>query len=663
MNIFIIIDNDFDIKYVEKILKNHNTTISIFSLTSNFLVIKKIQSKLQALETVTINMIESYKLINHEVNAMQKTIHQWSYDLGNYQIGKKNLKEWFLLPDRVGSSWWFGLMSEKNSVQDDIFFKIAQVNAIANHIANNDYDTCIIGLSDQRQKKIVKKITSSIIKNVTFIPIIIVSHRKHKKHQLFNFMSRIGVWGAIFFSAIHWIIWLKDSQSARRYLPSLKNRISKNNPMLFITYFPNIDEEAAKKGVFRNKYGLVLQDKLAELTIPVTWLVMPVFYNGHDFQSSLRLATTFCEKGEKLFILQEFFTLKIFFKSLAWWFRQLILSSILIHFVNKKKLTSKLTYDACLPMIKYLWWHSFVGASGTRGIIFYLTYLEMFKTIPQIGHCLYYCEMQAWEKALIIAKKKESPKTQTLAFQHTVVMRNYFNYFYDVHETVQAGNVTDMPLPDKLIANGKLMYTLLSESNYPNLCEAEAIRQLYLTNNKNGSVTKVNKPILLIAGSCDKVETTSLISMVYLSFPQANKFEIWFKGSPVNPVEPLFADLGINIAETNYKILYNDISELLKLATLALVANTTVAIEAVAFACPLIIPVFADTMLMNPIVDTQAEYFQVGRIEELQQFVARLIQQEKTTNVNDTQYTIQHYWNINPHIPLWTKILTSHAPN
>jgi hypothetical protein len=112
--------------------------------------------------------------------------------------------------------------------------------------------------------------------------------------------------------------------------------------------------------------------------------------------------------------------------------------------------------------------------------------------------------MQAWEKALIIAKKQESPQTKLLAFQHTVVMRNYFNYFYDKNE------IPHVPLPDLLIANGKFMRSLLAESKYPNLCEAEAIRQLYLNQIiKLSHRENVTHPVLLVVGSCDKKFSTS----------------------------------------------------------------------------------------------------------------------------------------------------------
>jgi hypothetical protein len=147
---------------------------------------------------------------------------------------------------------------------------------------------------------------------------------------------------------------------------------------------------------------------------------------------------------------------------------------------------------------------------------------------------------------------------------------------------------------------------------------------------------------------------------VIKNFPQADKFAIWFKGSPVNPIEPLFNELGIGVNEANYKIFHKDISELLKLTFIALIPNTTVAIEAVAFGCTIIIPVLADTMLMNPIVDTEAEYFIASTADEFKSIVENNIQQKHMLSHSlKSKSFIENYWNIDMQLPLWNEILSS----
>ena len=650
MKTLIIIENEVDVVALKEKLAKTSGQISLFPLTSNFLVIEKIQQYLQSGVSQSIELIDSASLINDEVNIMQKSIHDWSERLGNFQVENKKLKDWFMFPDGSGSSWWLGTIAEKNSVQDDAFFKIAQINAIEKFYRTCLFDLCLLGLADKRQANILKKImVGASVKSLRRIP----ASRKSRKHRLMEFFSRLGVLSALFSAAVYWIIWLKDSIKARWSLPSLASRINADNSFMFVTYFPNLDEDAAAQGIFRNKYALALQDKLAAMNIPVNWLTMPVHYNGHNFASSMRLTSKFLASGEKIFVLQEFFTLKVFRRAISWWMRQCWLSFKLYRAVKINVLTAGLTHQAALPLLKYLWLQSFVGSGGTRGIIFYLTYSEVFKKLPQLKTCLYFCEMQAWEKALVLAKKQQNPQLKTLAFQHTVVMENYFNYFYNKGEISATGHANDFPLPDQLIANGALTYSLLAKSNYPNLSEAEAIRQLYLSKipAANG---EARKPVLLVAGSYDRVETKSLITMVYQALKNTREVEVWFKGSPVNPMEPLFNELGIDWEAANFHISHINIAELLPSVRIALVANTTVAIEAIAAGCALIIPLFADTMQMNPVISTNADYHLVSTPLQLKNCVNMLINQQTSSQ---KKYFIGDYWHLDATIPRWTTIL------
>lgn len=656
MDILVIFDDEISISSLTKKIKNTPVTLYLFSLTSDFLLIEKILCNLNALAHINTVVIESAQLINQEVSNMQTTVHEWSQKLANYQVGQKNLKEWFLYPDKVGSAWWLGLIAEKNTVQDAVFFKIAQINAIEKQLATAQFDYCLIAVADTMKRNIifktakVKKVKSSSIDATNKVKLSF-------KKRMLNYIGQ----NAAFAAGLNLYIWLQDSIRARLSLPHFKERIAIaiKRGFTFVTYFPHIDESAAKDGVFINKYVSVLQNEFKTANRPVTWLAMPVFYNGHRFKSSVALAQRFIAHDENLFLLQEFFTFKIFFKSILWWIKQCVFSEILLRRIPHKNFVANLTHTESLPFIRYLWRHSFMGSSAIRGIIFYLTYQQFFKLIPSLKTCLYFCEMQAWEKALNIAKKQFSPRTLTYAFQHTVVMRNYFNYFYAEDDLLQSGKNTDMPLPNILIANGPLPYQLLARSRYPHLRQAEAIRQLYLNKTINGEKSKNRvgtEKVLLIGGSCDSQETKSLISLVYCAFPRANAFEIWFKGSPVNPVIPLFAELGINISQTGYRICEQDIAELLPSATLALIANTTVAIEAAAFGCEVIVPLFADTMLMNPLIETDAHYHLVSTPHELKMIVNNKIFANRPKTMNKA--VITQCWHINPNLNLWKELLT-----
>ena len=508
MKIVLIFDSGIGNKSLCQFEKHHDTYIDLFSLTSNLSIIDKIKNELDSNYINVSRINDSAKMIYSELKTMHETIHSWSSSLGCHQIRGKKFKEWFLLPDKQVSSWWFGLLSEKNTAKDDVFFKIAQANAIKNHVQQNNYDLCVIALSDKSQRKVIKNILKGLRIKTRCVPYEKNYNLGGVKLKLLSFINQLGMLGAFIRGARVLAYWFNYGRIAKRILGPIEDRLPKENPFLFVSYFPNIDMEAEQQGKFRNKYGTPIQDKLYELNIPITWLMILVPYNGHNLESAIKLAKRLSDNGEKILVMGEFVSIRLLLKGTLWWLFQVAKGVGFYYFTDKKILTRHLTSQECLPYVKYLWQHSFVGLSCVAGIIDYLLYRNVFKSIPKIGDCLYYCEMQAWEKALNAAKKIESPATRTLGFQHTVVERNHYKYFYHRDDVRQCNKPTDMPLPDLLISNGRFTHSLLNEIQYSNLCQAEAVRQLYLSNILDKEYVKSSsRPILLVVGVLGQHET------------------------------------------------------------------------------------------------------------------------------------------------------------
>ena len=281
MKILLLVDGAISPEKIRQ-LNASASQISLFSLTGNFITLDNLTRQL----TAPTIMLDSAALINAEVTLLQNVIHAWSHDLSNYAIKGRTLKDWFTLPDKNGSAWWFSMLAEKNSVQDNAFFLLAQSNALAKHVNSQSYDACYIALTNRRLARILQKIAAAKIARVTFLACD-SGVAKSFKHKLLAAVNHKGMGGALIMASIYWLVWLKDSFNARKILPLLATRLHAVGQFLFVTYFPNIDEEAAQQGIFKNKYALTLQDKMAELALPVTWLVMPVLYNGHNFVSSM----------------------------------------------------------------------------------------------------------------------------------------------------------------------------------------------------------------------------------------------------------------------------------------------------------------------------------------------------------------------------------------
>lgn len=657
MEKLIVFDNKFDAAKLIARDKDSPITLHLFTFTSNFILIEEVKHTITQYPQLTIVDVNTAQLINNEVEAMQKNVHTWSHLLSQTEIDGRTLKEWFLYPDQNATSWWLGLIAEKNTVQDNVFLSIAQLNALEKYIAQHpELTECYLAIKDKKKRQILRTMIKKLNMVLTMLPTE-SSLKLSLKNKIIAQINQNAWCSAL----LNLCLWIKDSTRARLQLKKFAARLedARKRQLLFITYFPNIDEEKAAQGIFVNKYVERLQTELAQAQVSITWLAMPVFYNGHRFSASIKFAKQFIDHGESFFLLQEFFTLRIALKSFYWWLKQSIKSVRLRRKIPVQKLTGLLASEHAIPYLDYIWRHSFIGTSSMRGIIFYLAYSHFFRKL-KLETCLYFCEMQAWEKALNLAKKKYSPETKTYAFQHTVIMRNFFNYFYSPADHLPQHKNTDFPLPDTLIANGSNPRALFEQYQYPNLKEAEAIRQLYFNQTLQhheaqlGAAASRAKPVLLVVGSYDRQETRALFTLLYGAFPYATDFEIWIKASPVNPAEPLFRELNINITDTCYHICNDNVATLLPNATVVFVANTTVAIEAAAFNCEVIIPLLADTMMMNPIIETTAQYHMISNPVEFKSLVLDKIRQRRRNTINHS--LIAECWHIDPTLSLWKGI-------
>ena len=307
---------------------------------------------------------------------------------------------------------------------------------------------------------------------------------------------------------------------ARLHLGSIRDRLPELGSALFVTYFPQVDKLEAEKGVFRNKYALALQDKAAMLRIPVTWLLMFEPLDGYDFKASVRLAAVFARHGEKVLMLEEFFTLKNFFMCVASWVREVLVAGYLLGRIDKKVLLAEPVGEENTALVRALWRKSFYGSRGIGGLIYYYMFRSMFREIRDTHDCVYYCEMQPWEKALNAARRVNPGRFRTIGFQHSSFSKNYFHYFYDKTELAGRGDATDLPLPDVMSCNGERAYAMFTGSGYRNVRKAESVRYLYLDTalSSDQSRARDDRPVLLVAGSVNREESLRLIRLTHEAF-------------------------------------------------------------------------------------------------------------------------------------------------
>lgn len=657
MKVYIVYDDSAKVNALVDFVRRKNVkNVVFFSLSGNAFLKKEIDDSLKA-HGININHLNSVQCIEREIKHVRGKICKWSATIGKFSVRRKEIKEWFLLPGCNVSTWWFGLLSEKNTLKTKAFLHLAQVHAIKKSLDAHHADCCIIDVKEKSLKKAIKlAATNQNIKvhYLSFFPTFSIRHIRIKE-----MVKEIELVGDIISSIYKWFRLINRGFFARRILGARKVRFPDSNSLLFVSYFPAVEKDVEGKGIFRNKYAIALQDKLEKIGIPICWLLMCVQIDGFNYRDAVKLAQSFSRNGEKLFILDEFINLKDALIILFLWLRQCLISLYLFPSVRKGLLSEPFGIEG-EPILKSLWRLSFCGIIGFEGITYSFLYKRVFSELPDMSNCIYYCEMHAWEKALNAAKEKEKPNTRTIGFQHSFVSRNHLFYFYDQTEARKRLKVSDLPLPDVLACNGEFNYSLMQESTYPGLTRVEAVRQMYLNGILSLPVPPRNgKSVLLIAGSIDKNESRFLIAFINEAFPRATEFEICFKGHPAMPFEGLFNEVGIDVTEVGYSISRENIAECLKEAQTVLVPSSSVAIEALAFGCEVIVPSFPNTMQMNPLADFEGYYHKVTTPEELREVMVRIAGGEKLRSVEEYRDFVRKYWYLDPGLPRWEELLTS----
>ena len=186
----------------------------------------------------------------------------------------------------------------------------------------------------------------------------------------------------------------------------------------------------------------------------------------------------------------------------------------------------------------------------------------------------------------------------------------FLSYFLSTHE------LSTIPLPDKIITNGKTQFCLLHQTypknmivkgsafRYSRLLEEIKIRKKvssYKLQNKK------NKKIILITPSIGIVEASELILKTIDAFKNMSEYLIFIKCHPYASFDKLSKYFAISLPE-NFIISDTPLYDLLTNADLLIYTSSTTAIEALCFGIPILhviseYGIDLDQLENNPIIE------------------------------------------------------------
>jgi surface carbohydrate biosynthesis protein (TIGR04326 family) len=602
-----------------------------------------------------VDTLDSARLVERQVNELCACA-EWSASLGASQVNGRSLKEHLLIPGFPLSAWWLGHISERNPLKTSAFLCMAQLAAVRKAIAGQDFEYLIVGVGDPVMRRSLALLGQEAKLHLN---VVSLNRQVALKQRLLAIVGKAGTAGEMLRACYTWAFFVRRSLIARFVMRGSTRCTGDPESSLFVSHFPAVDNSAADDGVFRNKYFLPLQELMAREGRGITWLLLYVPIYGYSFREACVLARRFSENGERLTVLEECLSVWGAFAALALWLRISTRAIWLYPCIDRTVLYPDSVGPASEPIVRALWRSSHCGPTAIEGLLYLLMFRAYVKQSPSHKDLLYFFENYPLEKALLSVGRQNWPKTRFLAYQHTTIPRNLFPYFCSHRDTRLSNLPENMPLPDHVIANGRVARSLLTASAFPGVVEAEAIRYFYIERGwSEKSLVKSDRPTILIAGSHDRKEMLSTARLVKARIDALCEYDVWVKGHPGMPLGPILWEAGIHPLPENWRIRDEDISLLLPQVWAVLVPASTVAVEALAWGCEVICPVFPDVLGMNPLSGHEEYYHRVYGAQEFSSVLTQIMQsrpsEARRTSGMDF---IRAYWNLDQKMPLWLELL------
>ncbi|UCD54980.1 MAG: hypothetical protein JSV93_05545 [Candidatus Omnitrophota bacterium] len=619
-SILFVFDSGIKMKKNLKLPITSGDSIYLFPLTSKISVTGAILEKIKSLNAVCVT-IPTGNAVNSAAERIRERYIRFIAEITNQvKCDNRNLREIFAV-DRYASLWWLGLVSEKNTIKSDVFNILAQLDSIVETIKNKKIRKVIFGCDNEKLKSVLREYASKNSMAFKVLPVKKekdIKKRFRKSQRLFylrHILSLLNTALKFFFRA----------KKIKRKLKGLHLPPPGRREFATITYYPNIDVSLARKDIFKNRYYNKLQEALENEKKNIVWVALYAENNSISFKESLEYLEQFVKAGYDIFFLEEFNSINAGIKNLLYMLRSGLKFIRLEENIRREHVFDGYNFYS---LLRNDWFASFVGSVGYSGLLFYSMFKAFFNKI-KAEKCLYFCEMHAWEKALIYARDAVGSKTALFGYQHSTVSKMLLNYFNKPDEIRKLQNYM-FPQPDRIICDGPLPLRYLKESGWPEdkLTIAEAVRYDHLRKQICKSREK-KKNTVLLALSISTEESSSILNITYQALNQLKEMEVWIRPHPFASVEDIFKTSGISKKNLTFSIRNEPIEKLLSEAHIVIVGFSGVSVEAVAFGCRIVTVNVPEWINMSALKDIKSEIVKTaGSPAELREIVIKITKEK-----------------------------------
>ena len=626
MPCLLIFDDSIAIEDIDKTALKQEDSIILFPLTSKQRIVNQVRDKCYAAGINRAETLDTGQIINETADEVRDKYIEFIARLPDkFSINGKNLKEWFYYPDAGISLWWLSLVAEKNTFKSNSFHKLVQLYSIVRIIKEQQPKKVALSCSS---KKLSLALTLYCKENSTSL-ILLHNRKAHRINRLPDKYPTIrALTGAIGYLGYEMVRWTCIKLFMKNSLRKASDA-GTDNPLLVITYYPNIDVESASKGIFKNRYYPSLQEELERQGRDITWAALYIHNAGISHLESLQYARSFIRSGYHFVFLEQFLTAMSFarmLKGLLWSlkkFRRIEKSLPTHHYFSET--------IPIYPIFQDEWYESFCGATAIQGFLYPEAFKNMFHKVSEVQKGLYYCEMHAWEKALLATKKRYARNLNLFGYQHATVSRMLLNYFNHHSELEKADSKYAMPKPDKIACDGQVPYNYFKESGWheDELTIVEAIRYDHLKAAIQHK-SKNRDNIILVAFSIGIEESTAILNMVHEALKDASNIKVWLKPHPFLGMDLILKESGISLDNVHFEIKKDPVERLLPEAKGVIIGGSGTSLEALAYGCKVITLNLPEMVNMSPLRGIQSNLVNyVSSVSQLQEAVSKLMKQDE----------------------------------
>ncbi len=538
-------------------------------------------------------------LVENQARLLRQEYLAWVHDLGESVHGGRSLKEHLDLGGGF-SFWWLTCIAEKSPLKSPGIFEVFKLRALERLYETSGCRGIILCSANPGLNRVLSQWCSKLGHPYHWerLPKSRTPPKLREKLRLLPYPLQ----------ALATLI--RRLWSRRLRLSAIKRLPPGGRQATVVTYFPNLDPNLARQGVFRSRYWGELHDLLDKSPWLVNWIWVYVPSDEISFAEAKGLRQRFQEKAgarARYFFLEEFLTAGVLLKAVQLYLRLcrrgLRLKSVrqAFHFPG-----SSLNF---WPVLARDWGGSLFGSEALEGCLALATFESLAVLLPPQEWGLYLWENLPWERALNWAWK-DAGQGKLIGFQHATLRFFDLRFFEDPRSYRLAQYPP--PLPDLLAVNGAGPLSLLDEVGYPRdrRVTVEALRYQFLgtyldrrlAREPTFRATGLEPRTLLVVTGYLASETSAQLRLLAQAAPKgglAGYEKVLVKPHPDCPVNGILTEVGPDL---KVSVVQESLSDLWPQATVVYAANSTSAsVEAALMGLPLLVHVVDNSFNFSPL--------------------------------------------------------------